>query len=243
MVIKDLTVSWWSSRTSQSAGGHQGPHSQLMVIKDCRPSQLVVIKVSLAGAATSIISVATSTCLSRQKYACPDRRFCRDKHNCVVTKYFCRNKAFVAINICRDKRRYLWQFPPMISRTSGQVRWWSSRTYTVRPGLTYCSQQAPETVIFGPFVCCCCCCLTLARAYMYAPCVSVAVNTQGFVWKFSMRYIYIHFHSFFPSFITLCGCLGSKHQLTNFAVWVVRSDLVLHCPLRGNSGGGVTWCS
>ena len=34
VIIKDLTVSWWSSRTSQSAGGHQGPHSQLVVIKD-----------------------------------------------------------------------------------------------------------------------------------------------------------------------------------------------------------------
>ena len=27
------------------------------------------------------------------------------------------------------------------------------------------------------------------EAYMYALCVSGAVNTQGFVWKFFMRYI------------------------------------------------------
>ena len=31
---------------------------------------------------------------------------------------------------------------------------------------------------------------------MYALCVSGAVNTQGFVWKFFMRYIYIFIHSF-----------------------------------------------
>ena len=35
---------------------------------------------------------------------------------------------------------------------------------------------------------------------MYALCVSGAVNTQGFVWKFFMRYIYINFHSFIHSF-------------------------------------------
>ena len=38
---------------------------------------------------------------------------------------------------------------------------------------------------------------------MYALCVSGAVNTQGFVWKFFMRYIYIFIHSFiryFPSY-------------------------------------------
>ena len=28
-----------------------------------------------------------------------------------------------------------------------------------------------------------------ARAYMYALCVSGAVNMQGFVWKFCMRYV------------------------------------------------------
>ena len=31
---------------------------------------------------------------------------------------------------------------------------------------------------------------SVARAYMYALCVSGAVNTQGFVWKFFMRMIY-----------------------------------------------------
>ena len=36
---------------------------------------------------------------------------------------------------------------------------------------------------------------------MYALCVSGAVNTQGFVWKFFMRYIYIFIHSFIHSFI------------------------------------------
>ena len=35
-----------------------------------------------------------------------------------------------------------------------------------------------------------------AIAYMYALCVSGAVNTEGFVWKFCMRYIQIFIHSF-----------------------------------------------
>ena len=35
----------------------------------------------------------------------------------------------------------------------------------------------------------------LVRAYMYALCVSGAVNTQGFVWKFFYA-LYINFHSF-----------------------------------------------
>ena len=35
---------------------------------------------------------------------------------------------------------------------------------------------------------------------MYALCVSGAVNTQGFVWKFFMHNIYIHFCSFNHSF-------------------------------------------
>ena len=34
---------------------------------------------------------------------------------------------------------------------------------------------------------------------MYALCVSGAVNTQGFVWKVFMRYIYIFIHSFILS--------------------------------------------
>ena len=45
---------------------------------------------------------------------------------------------------------------------------------------------------------------------MYALCVSDAVNTQGFVWKFFMRYIYalyINFHSFIHTEIkTLIHC-------------------------------------
>ena len=40
---------------------------------------------------------------------------------------------------------------------------------------------------------------------MYALCVSGAVNTQGFVWKFFMRYIYIFIHSFIHSFIHNVG--------------------------------------
>ena len=42
----------------------------------------------------------------------------------------------------------------------------------------------------------------LARAYMYALCVSGAVNTQGFEWKFFYA-LYINFHSFIHSFAPL----------------------------------------
>ena len=34
---------------------------------------------------------------------------------------------------------------------------------------------------------------------MYAPCVSGAVNTQGFVWKFLCAIYIKHFHSFIPT--------------------------------------------
>ena len=59
---------------------------------------------SLAGVATSIIChdkrfVARKTCMSRQKYACPDKRFamtniCRDKHNFDSTKVLLRRQAY-----------------------------------------------------------------------------------------------------------------------------------------------------
>ena len=41
---------------------------------------------------------------------------------------------------------------------------------------------------------------------MYALCVSGAVNTQGFVWKFCMRYIYFFIHSC-PSVVLACESL------------------------------------
>ena len=78
--------------------------------------------VSLAGAATSIIFVATKVCLPRQNFCC-DKIVCRDKTfdatNCdkimfVATKrltrqeYFCRDKTRVLsrqIRICRNKSK------------------------------------------------------------------------------------------------------------------------------------------
>ena len=81
---------------------------------------------SLAGAATSVIFIATNTCLSRQthllsrqKYACHDKTFvttniflsrqiniCRDKHNIVATSLLLsrQNTCFVATKnmFCRD---------------------------------------------------------------------------------------------------------------------------------------------
>ena len=74
---------------------------------------------SLAGAATSVLFVATNMILSRQKFCCNKNMFaattlqacfcrdqkivfCLDKHVFVVTKLLSRQKA------------YLWQLPPMI---------------------------------------------------------------------------------------------------------------------------------
>ena len=45
---------------------------------------------------------------------------------------------------------------------------------------------------------------------MYALCVSGAVNTQGFVWKFFMRYIYIFIHSFIH-ILTTDTCTAHSH--------------------------------
>ena len=60
--------------------------------------------VSLAVAATSIISVATNMCFVMTKHV-----FCCDKSMLVLVtkclsrqKYFCHDKTFVATNICRD---------------------------------------------------------------------------------------------------------------------------------------------
>ena len=57
---------------------------------------------------------------------------------------------------------------------------------------------------------------------MYALCVSGAVNTQGFVWKFFMRYTNFFIHSFKNSqpqpnkhhFFTFFGGGGGGHRLT-----------------------------
>ena len=51
----------------------------------------IVEQTSLAGAATSIIFVATK------------HVFRHDKSMFVATKYFCHDKTFVATNICCDK--------------------------------------------------------------------------------------------------------------------------------------------
>ena len=59
----------------------------------------------LAGAATSIIFVATK----RDKHVFVETKhvFCLDKSNVVltfvVTKYFCRDKTFLATKLSRDK--------------------------------------------------------------------------------------------------------------------------------------------
>ena len=75
--------------------------------------------ISLAGAATSIIFVATKVCV------------CRDKHNFVATKlvgtslllsrqaYFCRDKRRVLsrqTDVLVVAKKYLWQLPPMVGQ-------------------------------------------------------------------------------------------------------------------------------
>ena len=64
--------------------------------------------VSMSGAATSIIFVATNTCLTRQNTSFA--LFCCDKSFFSRQAYFCREKhVFVATKdvFCRDKRRVL----------------------------------------------------------------------------------------------------------------------------------------
>ena len=75
---------------------------------------------SLAGAAISIIFVATKLCLSqqifvatkvlsRQKYVCRDKRFVAPQ---VLSRqaYFCHDKR----RVLSRQKWYLWQLPPMI---------------------------------------------------------------------------------------------------------------------------------
>ena len=62
---------------------------------------------------------------------------------------------------------------------------------------------------------------------MYALCVSGAVNTQGFVWKFFYA-LYIHFHSFIHSFVMeKCHVSVQLHK----ECFVVRSTLITHSHL------------
>ena len=93
-----------------------------------------VLKLSLAGAATSIIFVATNTCLSRQICVFHDKtRVCRYKIMFAATniffgtkvlswqKYFVATKllsrqahVFLATKLLSRQKWYLWQLPPMI---------------------------------------------------------------------------------------------------------------------------------
>ena len=46
---------------------------------------------------------------------------------------------------------------------------------------------------------------------MYALSVSGAVNMQGFVWSFFMRYVIFFIHSFIHFYSVILGRLGSEH--------------------------------
>ena len=62
-------------------------------------------KVSMAGAATSIIFVATNMCLSQQHVSCCNKSMLVVTF--VTVKYFCCNKSFVTTNICCDKHVFV----------------------------------------------------------------------------------------------------------------------------------------
>ena len=56
---------------------------------------------------------------------------------------------------------------------------------------------------------------------MYALCVSGAVNKQGFVWKFCMRYISIFIHSdLLPDFLRLP--LGTQTFKSPYVSYIMR---------------------
>ena len=55
---------------------------------------------------------------------------------------------------------------------------------------------------------------------MYALCVSGAVNTEGFMWKFFMRYIYIFIHSFIHTFTV------QSVSVLKFLDLVINSDFL-----------------
>ena len=73
------------------------------------PQKLMVgILLSLAGAAASIIFVATNTCLSRQNtslsrqaYLCRDKHICRDKNDTCGSP--ANDSKMPTINFCGDK--------------------------------------------------------------------------------------------------------------------------------------------
>ena len=76
-------------------------------------------KLSLAGAATSIIFVATNTRLPRQTF-CRDKIFssrqniCRDKYLSLQTQTFCRGKSFVATSILLSRQKTCFVATKMI---------------------------------------------------------------------------------------------------------------------------------
>ena len=105
-------------------------------IGSSRWSSLKGRKISLAGAATSIIFVATKTCLSRQntsfvatKVCLSRQNFCRHKHVFVATysrQFFLytfvgTKDAFVATKLLSRQKLYLWQLPPMIEKGPSSI--------------------------------------------------------------------------------------------------------------------------
>ena len=80
-------------------GTHVSNLSHLQVMKSCRIYQGSGL--SLVGAATSIIFVATKVlCLSQQKYACRNKTYVAAKLRLSRQTCVCHNKTFVSITVC-----------------------------------------------------------------------------------------------------------------------------------------------
>ena len=62
---------------------------------------------------------------------------------------------------------------------------------------------------------------------MYALCVSGAVNTQGFVWKFFMRYLYIFIHSFIHVLAANFCVLRTHENEVNFSFYIAFTKRAL----------------
>ena len=94
---------------------------------------------SLAGAVTSIIFVATKVCRDKHVFVPTKHVFCRKKSTSfVATKvclsrqnYVCHDKAFVVTNICRDKHEFDKSFVSTRTRLSRQNFCHDKHTFVV----------------------------------------------------------------------------------------------------------------
>ena len=100
------TLTWFPSI-------YKGVEDEVSTAFPVKQTHQMYRRVSLAGAATSIIFVATNTCLSRQntsfvatKVRLPRQNFCRDKGRVLSRQTcVCRNKSFAATEMCLSRQK------------------------------------------------------------------------------------------------------------------------------------------